>query len=157
MAVRILRRLFGLLILSAATGALAQTAITNTRGLSFGKFATSYIAGSVQVDTNGARIRSGGVVLLSSGPGAAASFSVSDTDPANVNKSYIITLPANDTVMLTSGAHNMPINNFVSYPSSGALNSGSQLLLSVGATLSVGPNQAPGNYSGTFVVTVNYQ
>lgn len=142
--------------LLAAPYGWAQIAISNTQTLGFGKFVAGS-GGSVAIDANGARTQSGGVLLVPSGSGAAATFNVSDTNPENLNKIYIITLPDNSTVMLTSGSNSMALNNFVSTPSgSGTLTAGTQIL-SVGATLSVGANQPAGNYSGNFSVTVNYQ
>jgi hypothetical protein len=142
--------------LSAAPYGRAQIAISNTGALAFGKFASGS-GGAVTVSTSGARTSSGGVVLLSSGAGAAAGFNISDSDPASLAKTYIITLPANGTVTLASGSNSMPVNDFISDPSgSGIMTAGTQLLI-VGATLSVGANQPVGNYSGSFSVTVNYQ
>lgn len=134
----------------------AQINVSNNRALALGKFVAG-TGGTITVDPNGARSRSGGVFLLASSAGAAASFSVSDVNPANANLSYIITLPDNGTVTLNSGAYSMPLNDFSSTPSgSGMLTAGSQIL-TVGATLSVSPNQPPGNYSGNFSITLNYQ
>jgi hypothetical protein len=142
--------------LLAAPGSWAQIAISNTRILAFGKFVAGS-GGSVAIDTNGTRTPSGGVLLLTSGGGTAATFNVTDADPANVNKTYIITLPDNGTVLLASGSNSMALNNFVSSPAgSSVLTAGSQILR-IGATLSVGANQPTGNYSGNFSVTVNYQ
>ncbi|OGB27384.1 MAG: hypothetical protein A3I66_00515 [Burkholderiales bacterium RIFCSPLOWO2_02_FULL_57_36] len=134
----------------------AEIAISNTSGLAFGKFAAGS-GGSITVDTNGARTRSGGVVLLSSGAGAAAAFNIGDPDAGNLTKTYIITLPANDTVTLASGSNSMAVNNFISNPSGSAIMSAGTQTLTVGATLSVGADQPVGNYSGNFSVTVNYQ
>ncbi len=52
----------------------------------------------------------------------------------------------------------MVINDFVSSPSgaSGQLGAGGSQTLSVGGALSVGSGQAPGDYSGSLTVTVNY-
>jgi hypothetical protein len=52
----------------------------------------------------------------------------------------------------------MALNGFVSSPSPGGiLSGGGNQLLSIGATLSVGSNQTPGSYSGSFNVTVTYE
>lgn len=134
----------------------AQINASNTRDLAFGKFVAG-TGGAITVDPNGARSGSGGVFVLASSAGSAASFTISDANPANANLSYIITLPDNGTVALSNGASTMALNNFSSTPSgSGMLNAGSQIV-TVGATLSVSPNQPPGNYSGNFSITLNYQ
>jgi hypothetical protein len=134
----------------------AQIVISNTRTLAFGKFIAGS-GGSVAIDTNGARIHSGGVLLVTSGGGTAASFTVTDPNPANANQTYIITLPDNGAVTLTSGSNSMTLSNFVSTPSGNSVLTAGAQIVAVGATLSVGANQPAGNYSGNFSVTVNYQ
>lgn len=129
----------------------ALIGISNTQALAFGTFAAGSGGGSVTVSAGGVRTPSGGVVLVSSGAGAAATFTVSG-DPVT----YAINLPGDGTVTLTSGANSMAVGTFTSSPSgTGTLASGSQTL-SVGATLSVGSNQAAGVYTGSFDVTVDY-
>jgi hypothetical protein len=129
--------------------------VANTRSLDFGRFVAG-AGGSISIDTSGVRTHAGSVILLPPG-GTSATFNVSDPDPANASKAYVIGLPDNGTVTLTSGADSMALTNFVSNPSAaGALVGGSQTV-TVGATLTVGLGQAPGNYSGSFNVTVIYQ
>lgn len=152
------RRLWTLALAVCAAWAVhtaaAQTPISigNTQALAFGKFVAGS-AGSVTVSAGGVRSAGGGVVLVPSGAGAAAQFSVSG-DP---NLTYAITLPGDGTVSLTSGANSMALNTFTSSPNlTGTLSAGGTQTLLVGATLSVGGNQATGSYSGAFDVTVNY-
>lgn len=147
---RVLFALAGALMV-ASVGWAAAIAISNTQALAFGKFVAGS-GGAVTVSPAGGRSASGGVILVSSGPGAAAQFIVS----GDANATYTITLPVTE-VLLTSGANSMAVNNFTSSPSSiGTLGAGGTQTLSVGATLSVGGNQAIGSYSGAFDVTVNY-
>ena len=139
-------------VLLAVHAAHAARGITTTGNLSFGRFAAG-TGGTVVVGLNSVRSNTGGVILLSSS-GSAAGFTV---DPPGKGKLIIVSLPANGSVMLTSGAHAMPVNNFVSNaPANGQLNLPS-FTLYVGATLQVGPNQQAGNYTGSFPVTVEYQ
>jgi hypothetical protein len=133
-------------------GWAASIALSNTYGLVFGRFVAGS-GGTVTVSPAGGRSASGGVVLMPSGPGAAAQFAVS----GDTNLTYAISLPGNGIVSLTSGSNAMAVNSFVSTPAlTGQLSIGGSQSLMVGATLSVGSNQAPGTYSGVFDATVNY-
>ena len=130
--------------------------LTSSSGLSFGAFAavSGYAGGTIVVAPNGSRTApSGGVMLIGSTGISVASFTVTGT-PGAV---YSISLPANSTVCLSDGnGHAMAVNGCTSAPSAtGTLFSGSQVL-GVGATLALGANPVPGNYSGGFNVTVNY-
>ena len=130
----------------------AVIAISNTGALGFGKF-VARSGGTVVVSATGVRSVSGGVMLVPSGSGAAAQFAVSG-DP---NLTYSISLPADGVVALASSTNSMAVNTFTSSPSStGTLSAGGTQTVSVGATLNVGSNQAIGNYSGSFNVTVDY-
>ncbi len=139
-----------------AASQVGSQSITSTDGLSFGAFAAiaGGAGGTIVVAPNGSRTApSGGVMLVGNGGASAAKFAVSGTAGA----AYSISLPVDGTVFLTDGnGHSMAINGFASNPSAtGTLFAGTQVL-SVGATLSFGSNQVPGNYSGDFNVTVNY-
>jgi hypothetical protein len=136
-----------------STRADAQ-AIVNGNGLTFGAFLAGS-GGTVVVGTSNNRSKSGGVFLLSQGGSAAsAQFTVSGTPGA----AYAISLPANGTVALTGPGADMALNSFVSSPTpGGTLSGGGSQLLSIGATLSVGSNQVPGSYTGSFNVTVTYE
>lgn len=141
--------------LGLALPASAQLTLTPTRNLQFGSLTVGG-GGTVTVDTNGARTRSGAVFLLPSGSSTSASFTVTDNDPANLNKSFVITLP--DSANLSNGSGGtMQLTNFTSNPPGSGLFSGSGQVLTVGATLTVDANQPRGTYSGTFNITINYQ
>ena len=135
------------------SGAPQNIEIENVQSLSFGSFVAGN-GGSVTISTDGNRSAGGGVVLIRSSQGTAAQFTVSG-DP---NATYTIQLPGNDFVSLTGPGIDMFINNFLSTPSGaeGQLGAGGSQGLSVGGTLNVGSDQAPGSYSGTFSVTVSY-
>lgn len=145
-----------LFFLGLARAAHAQPMVMNTQSLSFGKFvATS--GGSVTIAPAGFRTATGGVEVLNANTGNPAEFVVSDNDPLNASQAYILTLPADGTVSLTNGIASMAVSNFTSDPAdTGMLTAGSQTIR-VGATLSVQPGQAPGAYSGTFSIIINYQ
>ncbi|MDQ3059205.1 MAG: DUF4402 domain-containing protein [Pseudomonadota bacterium] len=149
------RRLAAALALAAWLGgapAVRAQTLVSTGALSFGAFVAG-TGGTIAVSTAGGRSKTGGVLLMPQGGGTAAQFTVSGTAGAI----YAITLPVNGTVTLSDGNnHTMALNNFVSDPNAAVLLSGGTQWLRVGATLSVGPTQAPGHYSGAFAVTVHY-
>lgn len=143
-----------LALMLAGAVAQAQT-LGNTGALSFGSF-TAGAGGTITVSTAGARMKTGSVILVNQGGSAsAAQFTVSGTPSA----AYSISLPANGTVFLSDGASgSMALNSFTSSPNgSGVLSGGGTAQVNVGATLTVGNNQASGSYSGSFSVTVNYE
>lgn len=138
--------------LAASAPAWAQISLSKSADLVFGAFVANS-GGTVTVAPNGGRSKGGSVLLVTQGAtGAAAQFAVTGTADAT----YAITLPANDTVTLSDGSHTMAVNNFTSTPSgAGTLTGGSQVLR-VGATLTAGNVQAPGSYTGSFNVSVQY-
>jgi len=140
-------------LVSAPLVSAAPITISNTEPLAFGKFAAG-TGGSVLVSTSGARSATGGVVLLSSDPGASARFEVA----GDANLTYAITLPANGSASLSNGGgQSMSLTDFASSPAStGLLSALGRQTVSVGARLNVGPNQQSGSYSGSFIVYVDY-
>lgn len=146
------RILFALLgSLTSASESWAQS-ISSTQPLVFGSFVAG-TGGTITIGTAGERSKDGGVILVPSGSGSAATFNVT----GNASATYAISLPADGVVALASGANTMGVNNFNSNPAStGQLSIGGSQTVTVGARLSVSSNQAPGTYSGSFTVTVNY-
>jgi hypothetical protein len=134
--------------------AAAQLSLTTTRNLQFGSFVASG-GGTITVDTNGARSRSGSVFLVPSSA-SSARLTVSDTDPANLNKIFDISLPAGATLDNGSGS-TMELSNFTSDPPGSSQFLGSGQAFTVGATMTVGAGQARGVYAGSFSITVNYE
>jgi hypothetical protein len=148
------------LLSGAALAALAapaswalELAIQNNQELSFGSFVAGS-GGSVTVATSGARSAGGGVLLIPSSAGTAAAFTVS----GNASATYTIQLPGNDFVKLSGPGGDMFINEFTGSPSGagGQLSAGGSQNLSVGGTLNVASGQSPGEYAGSFSVTVDY-
>lgn len=130
-----------------------EMAIQNSQELSFGSFVAGS-GGAVTVSTSGARSASGGVLLIPSSAGAAAQFTVT----GDANATYTIQLPGNDFVTLSGPGGDMLINEFTGNPSgaAGQLSAGGSQTLLVGGTLNVASGQIPGQYSGSFSVTVDY-
>jgi hypothetical protein len=141
-------------VLAFAAASLPAQTITGVTSLSFGSFVAGN-GGSVTVTPLGARTQTGGVLLVGQGAGtAAAQFTVLGT----ANASYSISVPADNTVVLSDGnGHTMALNSFVSSPAAnGTLSGGGNQVVKIGATLIVGANQPAGTYAGTFNLTVNY-
>lgn len=144
----------------SATPALCYTnsiTLTNTQSLSFGSFiAGSGSGGTMEVSTSGGRsVTSGSIFLMNMNPSAhAAEFNVT----GDANAPYTITLPTDGVVSMIGPGAAMAVGSFTSNPTSvETLNSGGTGTIAVGATLTVGSNQVPGSYSGSFSVTVAYQ
>lgn len=137
---------------TATATVMTSIAITNNTDLDFGAFSPS-TGGTVIIGTDGARSKTGAVVLSSGDTGGRAQFTVTGATDAT----YAITLPGNGTVSLSNGGGgSMDVNDFVSNPSgTGTLTGGTETLY-VGATLTVGSGQASGSYTGSFDVSVEY-
>lgn len=133
-----------------------QVVLTNARGLDFGRFVAAG-GGSVTLSPSGVRTRTGNVILLTSPNAGQSVFNVSRNGSGGANKAVSITLPANGSTRLVSGANSMAVGSFVSSPAILPSISSGGSALGVGATLSVAPNQPPGTYSGSFSLIVNFQ
>jgi hypothetical protein len=146
-------------LLFAARDTCAQQVgtLTNTRGLDFGKFVAG-TGGTVVMSPAGVRSRTAGVILLNSPSANSASFTVGTSGSGKPLKTVTFSLPSNTDVRLTSGSNSMAVTTFVSSPAAGISNNmSSTRTVTVGATLQVGANQAPGNYSGSFSLIANFQ
>ena len=134
-----------------------QVVLGTTRNLDFGRFVAGS-GGTIVLSPSGLRSRTGGVVLLNSPNAGQAAFSASRStlDPATSATAVIISVPANGATRLSSGANSMAVGDFVTPDAQLAVGNGGAAL-AVGATLIVAPNQAPGNYSGSFSIIVNHQ
>ena len=137
---------------NATATVVTPIAISKNADMLFGKFIAG-TGGSVVLSTAGGRSATGGVTLFTQGSTQnAASFAVSGEG----SYTYGITLPSSSASLSDGAAHTMTVASFVSNPSgTGLLTAGAQTLL-VGGTLTVGSAQAPGNYTGSFTVAVDY-
>ncbi|MFC0254435.1 DUF4402 domain-containing protein [Massilia consociata] len=133
-----------------------QITLSSTRSLNFGRFVAG-TGGTIVISPAGVRSRTGGVVLLNSPTVGQAMFNVGKSSNGGNNKAVIISLPANGSTRLSSGANSMAVNAYTNSPSALVSVPNGGTSLAVGATLVVAPNQPPGNYTGTFPLTVNFQ
>ena len=137
---------------ATATGTASATvitpiAITAGTALNFGTFAANASGGTVIMTAGGVRSATGTVALSSTAAGSAGTFSVT----GNSGSTFAVTYPSAFNV--TSGANSMSLT--VTGATTGTLTGGSATV-SVGGTLSVGAAQAPGAYSGTYPLIVEY-
>ena len=132
----------------ASATIIAPLTLTKVTDLSFGNVASGSDAGTVVLSTAGARTESGVVLPSVEGTVTAAQFTVGGLTAAT----YEITLPTSITI--SSGTNNMTVDTFV-HDADEILDGGTETF-NVGATLKVGADQAAGNYSGDFDVTVDY-
>lgn len=126
--------------------------VTTYQDLSFGSVILGFSGGTVSIDANGVRSRSGDLILPPLGSqGTAAIFEIK-APPGS-----LITLVIGGTT-LVNGGHAMnltlgptdPISPFITTRAQGG-----STLVHVGGTLSVGNSSQnpPGSYSGMFTVT----
>jgi hypothetical protein len=133
---------------------ITPIAIAHVADLNFGNIVAGTGIGTVIVDTEGDRTKTGDVILPTATPGTvnAAKFTVTGLQDAT----YAITLPGSIDISASEEGPTMEVNNFTSNPDGAGTLTGGTQTLSVGATLKVGAGQAAGNYTGTFNVTVAY-
>ena len=132
--------------------------ITQTQALSFGIFSVPLGGGggTVVVDPNGIRSTpSPGIVLIAGGSEAAGTFSMTTT-PYNCSGRALVTVTAASAGGLTGPGPTMALDTFVLIPAAGDAFD-SAVPLQVGATLHVADGQTPGNYAGTYTVTITFQ
>jgi hypothetical protein len=140
--------------LALASPSLAQDAIEveATGELAFGGVVGTPSGGTVVIAPDGTRTASG-VYEYGTGFGAAT-FLVRVSGKGNPH--YSITLPSS-VVLTNRGGSTMTIDSFQSDPAgTGTAKPPSRSeVISVGGTLRVSGDQPPGDYQGTFYVTVN--
>ena len=150
--------LLGTLVASAPAHAQAGPGAISMRvlrDLDFGRFAaSSAAAGAVTISAAGMRGSAGGVVLLASNNPGPASFHVSASGPA---QAVSVSLPADGSVELASGARRMRVSQFRAWPGAFAALADGGATVAVGATLEVAAGQGAGAYAGAFSITVNYE
>ncbi|MBD3670121.1 MAG: DUF4402 domain-containing protein [Gammaproteobacteria bacterium] len=132
-------------------GYCRNNAVVNTNtGLEFG---TSLVttAGSITIAPNGNYQTTGGVIQAG-GIISPASFDITGC----ADNTFVIVLP--DSATLSSATSSMMVDNFSSdLEASGVLDASGLATMSVGARLNISAAQAPGAYSGSFVVEAIFQ
>lgn len=146
---------------TASAEVLSTLSVTATAPLNFGQIAAN-TGGTVTVNADSTTASTGG--LISTGTRAPASFDVLGSAGASV----LVSLPTTAALLSYQGTWDvatqgpvptMSLNGFNTAPNSAfQLNATTGAgAFTVGGTLTVGANQQPGLYSGTFAVSVEYQ
>lgn len=143
---------------AATADVVTPIAITKASDLVFGRFIAGP-GGTVTVNTAGLRTLSG---VTAAGGTAASTASFNITGEASA--AYSISIDTSDAKLI-SGANEMNLELFSDLTGAGATSgkvaagllsaTGTQTLY-VGGTLTVGADQAGGQYSGTIAALVNY-
>ena len=133
---------------------VSPLSLVKTGDLLFGNLVSGSTAGTVTIDPNtGTRTSSGGVMLLG-GSAGPASFTGVAGGPSLV---YIQQPATPVTLTRVGGTETMQVNSLSIQGGQFRLFLRRQAFnFNVGGTLSVGANQADGDYVGTFAVTINY-
>jgi len=134
----------------------ANLVITPTQPLRFGLVAAP-AAGTVTVDTTGARSSTGGVILVVGGAANPATFSMSTTPYNCTGRALAIVDVASPAVLTHAGSGStMTVDTFTTNPIAGDAFD-STIPLTVGGTLNVGTLQTQGTYNGNIFITVTFQ
>ena len=157
--------------LAAAKTGLAKTVVVsrlsflNVEELEFGSLLAGAAAGTVIISPAGVRSKTGGVTLVNGGLVQPARFAGRGT----VNQTVLISIAtATSTLRRVGGTETMALDRLTigstptavltTTPQSFRITSPTGIFnFPVGGRLSVAANQAPGDYTGTFSVTLNYQ
>lgn len=138
---------------TAQTLVLNRLELLNTTPLDFGNLIAGPTAGTATINgTSGARTTTGGATAAGGTPGMATFYAA-----GSVNRIFLVLIP-NAPITLTNGSGGtMTVSNWTS--NGGVvrfLDSNGISVITIGARLNVGASQAPGTYTGTFNLTVNY-
>jgi len=126
--------------------------VTESQAISFGMTAGSSDGPSTFVLAPNGTLTATGYGIVIKGRVREGEFKVRGTAGASV----LITLPT--TASLSNGGATVTLSNFTSVPSGvGLLDHKGQLIIKVGATLSLPAGHPGGEYSGTFPVFVDLQ
>lgn len=140
---------------------LRQLSFFRVQDLDFGDIVPGTTAGQVRILPDGTRTATGTIVLIGS-THQPARFAGLGT----FNRQVDISISSN-TIQITGPGAPMTVSQFEIGSNPTAIltttplrfriaSANGQFNFPVGARLAVGANQAPGNYTGTFAITLNY-
>ena len=139
---------------NATVVTLRPLAIVKTADLEFGTLVPSNVLGSATINAStDARSTAGGVIGAAGATPSAAHF----TAAGLVGAVALIALPSSITLTRISGTETMTVTSLSSNGATLRVFPGTATIdVAVGGTLGVAANQVPGDYTGTFTVTVLY-
>jgi hypothetical protein len=133
---------------TATAKILRQITLTKTSDLQYATIISGATASTVAVSTAGGVTCGAG--LTCTGTTAAGSFDVAGTSGA-------VVLVGGDASVTLNGSLGGSMTSTLTYSAPNITLGATGGSFQIGGTLSVGANQASGDYSGTFNVTANYQ
>ncbi|SBV34736.1 conserved exported protein of unknown function [uncultured Sphingopyxis sp.] len=133
---------------TATAKILRQITLTKTSDLQYATIISGATASTVAVSTAGGVTCGAG--LTCTGTTAAGSFDVAGSSGA-------VVLVGGDSSVTLNGSLGGTMTSTLTYSAPNITLGATGGSFQVGGTLSVGANQASGDYSGTFNVTANYQ
>ena len=125
--------------------------LAKTADLDFGSITPSTGATTVIIDPDGTVNAASTAIGLGGAP-TAAGFTVAGLSL----QTFAVTLPADGTITLAGPGTAMPVDTFTTDAAAAISAGGGPDPFGVGATLTVGADQAASAYSGSFNVTVSY-
>lgn len=149
---------------SAKTVVVSNLSFLNVESLEFGTFIAGQAGGTVTVSPAGVRTSTGGVILVG-GRVQPARFA----GRGRRNRTVLISLDVTPTTLRrVGGTETMQLDQItIGSTPTAVLTTNPQAFritdpagifnFPLGGRLTVGANQAPGDYEGTFSVTLNYQ
>lgn len=132
--------------------------LTPSRALSFGTFAAAY-EGSITISPEGARTGTGGVVPVAQVLGTPGELRLVSVYEKGVG-ALRVTMPPQVTLRNTGPSSGEMVANRFTWRTSAPRPFGVDRVvrdITVGATLHVGAQQAPGRYEGVFPTIVEYE
>jgi hypothetical protein len=130
---------------------LVPLTLTKIADLDFGTVISSASSGTVSIAADGSgQSVTGGVTPIASAPGAAGQFAGAGTP--NEQVSLFLAPPAS---LKDGNGNSLPISMNLE-ATSVVIDSTRAFFVGVGGTVTVGPNQPDGLYSGTFTVLAQY-
>ena len=141
---------------------IKRLSFVKTEDLDFGRIIASNTAGTVRIEPNGNRTATGGVTLIGTNEHKAAGYA----GMGAYNQNVLISVSAN-SIWITGPGAPMRVSQFeIGSTPTAILTTNPRVFriagptgifeFPVGATLDVNASQAPGVYSGTYTITLNY-